>query len=102
MGVNMPARTVIFDSISKHDGTEWRTLEPAEYIQMAGRAGRRQHDKEGTVIILCKNNLPHELTLRDMMMGRPQSLKSQFRLTYGMVSKIQYHSWKDITFINIK
>ncbi|XP_044744519.1 helicase SKI2W [Coccinella septempunctata] len=85
MGVNMPARTVIFDSITKHDGKEWRTLEPAEYIQMAGRAGRRQHDKEGTVIILCKNNLPAETTLKDMMMGRPQSLKSQFRLTYGMV-----------------
>ncbi|XP_045477024.1 helicase SKI2W [Harmonia axyridis] len=85
MGVNMPARTVIFDSITKHDGKEWRNLEPAEYIQMAGRAGRRQHDKEGTVIILCKNNLPSEITLKDMMMGKPQSLKSQFRLTYGMV-----------------
>ena len=57
MGVNMPARTVVFDSIRKHDGKEFRTLLPAEYIQMAGRAGRRGLDTTGTVIILCKNEV---------------------------------------------
>lgn len=41
VGVNMPARTVIFESITKYDGLNWRTLLPSEYIQMAGRAGRR-------------------------------------------------------------
>ncbi|CAH1977541.1 unnamed protein product [Acanthoscelides obtectus] len=86
MGVNMPARTVIFDSIRKHDGKELRDLEPAEYIQMAGRAGRRGLDKEGTVIILCKlGMIPHEDNLKKMMLGKPSSLVSQFRLTYGMV-----------------
>lgn len=39
MGVNMPARTVIFDSVRKHDGICNRDLQPAEYIQMAGRLG---------------------------------------------------------------
>ncbi len=39
MGINMPARTVIFDSLRKHDGTQFRYLETSEYIQMAGRAG---------------------------------------------------------------
>ncbi|KAJ8963290.1 hypothetical protein NQ318_018757 [Aromia moschata] len=38
MGVNMPARTVVFDSVRKHDSKELRDLAPAEYIQMAGRA----------------------------------------------------------------
>ena len=47
MGVNMPARTVVFDNIKKHDGKEFRTLLPAEYIQMAGRAGRRGLDSTG-------------------------------------------------------
>lgn len=41
MGINMPARTVVFDSIKKHDGTKFRLLQTSEYIQMAGRAGRR-------------------------------------------------------------
>jgi replicative superfamily II helicase len=54
MGVNMPARTVVFDNIRKHDGKQFRTLKPAEYIQMAGRAGRRGLDTTGTVILLCK------------------------------------------------
>eukprot|EP00170_Pyropia_yezoensis_P008117 contig_33747_g8144 len=41
MGVNMPARSVVFASLSKHDGRGFRALEPGEYTQMAGRAGRR-------------------------------------------------------------
>jgi len=36
MGVNMPARTVVFDSIRKHDGINFRDLKPAEYIQVWG------------------------------------------------------------------
>lgn len=86
MGVNMPARTVVFDSITKHDGQQRRNLTPAEYIQMAGRAGRRGLDKQGTVIILCKTEVPKMEVLMDMMTGTPSILQSQFRLTYGMVS----------------
>ncbi|CAG9834639.1 unnamed protein product [Diabrotica balteata] len=85
MGVNMPARTVVFDSVRKHDGKELRDLEAAEYTQMAGRAGRRGLDAEGTVIILCKQSVPLEENLKKMMLGKPSSLVSQFRLTYGMV-----------------
>jgi antiviral helicase SKI2 len=45
MGVNMPARTVVFNGFRKHDGREFRDLLPGEYTQMAGRAGRRGLDK---------------------------------------------------------
>lgn len=85
MGVNMPARTVIFDSIQKHDSEKMRDLLPGEYIQMAGRAGRRGLDTTGTVIILCKNDVPEVSDLHRMMMGMPMVLKSQFRVTYSMV-----------------
>lgn len=85
MGVNMPARTVIFDSHRKFDGTESRTLRPAEYTQMAGRAGRRGLDKNGTVILLCKNKIPIEMELRHMILGKPMRLESKFRLTYAMI-----------------
>jgi hypothetical protein len=37
MGVNMPARTVVFSSVRKHDGNSWRDLLPGEYTQMSGR-----------------------------------------------------------------
>ncbi|XP_045502663.1 helicase SKI2W [Colias croceus] len=85
MGVNMPARTVIFDDITKFDGLQSRSLVPAEYIQMAGRAGRRGLDDTGTVIILCKDGVPDQMTLKEMMLGTPQKLSSQFRLTYAMI-----------------
>jgi len=85
MGVNMPARTVVFDSTRKHDGTSFRSLNPAEYIQMAGRAGRRGLDTTGTVILLCKQNVPNILDLKHMMLGKAAKLESQFRLTYSMI-----------------
>ena len=68
MGVNMPARTVVFDSIRKHDGQNFRDLLPSEYIQMAGRAGRRGLDSTGLVILLCKNDVPEFADLYKMMM----------------------------------
>ncbi|XP_035039239.1 helicase SKI2W [Hippoglossus stenolepis] len=85
MGVNMPARTVVFDSIRKHDGTGFRNLLPGEYIQMAGRAGRRGLDATGTVIILCKAGVHDMADLHVMMLGKPTILQSQFRLTYTMI-----------------
>ncbi|KAM9385318.1 superkiller complex protein 2 [Pholidichthys leucotaenia] len=85
MGVNMPARTVVFDSIRKHDGTGFRNLVPGEYIQMAGRAGRRGLDATGTVIILCKAGVHEMADLHVMMLGKPTILHSQFRLTYTMI-----------------
>uniref|UniRef100_A0A671P3I5 Helicase SKI2W-like n=1 Tax=Sinocyclocheilus anshuiensis TaxID=1608454 RepID=A0A671P3I5_9TELE len=85
MGVNMPARTIVFDSIRKHNGTGFRNLLPGEYIQMAGRAGRRGLDATGTVIILCKAGVHDMGDLHAMMLGKPTVLQSQFRLTYTMI-----------------
>nr|KAF6363628.1 Ski2 like RNA helicase [Pipistrellus kuhlii] len=85
MGVNMPARTVVFDSMRKHDGSAFRDLLPGEYVQMAGRAGRRGLDPTGTVILLCKGRVPEMVDLHRMMTGKPSQLQSQFRLTYTMI-----------------
>ncbi|CAI5439776.1 unnamed protein product [Caenorhabditis angaria] len=86
MGVNMPARCVVFDNIVKHDGTEKRVLNPGEYTQMAGRAGRRGLDTTGTVIVLCKENTVHQPdVLKQLMMGSALELKSKFRVTYSML-----------------
>ncbi|XP_071154128.1 superkiller complex protein 2-like [Mytilus edulis] len=85
MGLNMPARTVVFDTARKHDGTGFRDLLPGEYIQMAGRAGRRGLDTTGTVIMLCKGDIPVVSDLQKMMLGKPTKLESQFRLTYSMI-----------------
>ena len=86
MGVNMPARSVVFNSIRKHDGTQFRVLEPGELTQMAGRAGRRGLDDVGTVILCCFGEKPPpEQTLKHMLTGSSTRLQSQFRLTYNMI-----------------
>ncbi|GFR45796.1 hypothetical protein Agub_g7251, partial [Astrephomene gubernaculifera] len=51
MGVNAPTRTVVFHSLRKHDGKNFRYLLPGEYTQMAGRAGRRGLDAVGHVLL---------------------------------------------------
>ncbi len=85
MGVNMPAKSVVFSGTRKHDGHSFRELTPGEYTQMAGRAGRRGLDTTGTVIITSDGELPESATLTTMMLGVPNKLISQFRLTYNMI-----------------
>jgi antiviral helicase SKI2 len=87
MGLNLPTRTVAFSGYRKHDGRNFRDLLPGEYTQMAGRAGRRGLDTVGTVIIVAPgaDEAPPTVRLRQMMLGDPTKLRSQFRLTYNMI-----------------
>ncbi|ONI00017.1 hypothetical protein PRUPE_6G062900 [Prunus persica] len=85
MGVNAPARTVVFDTLRKFDGKEFRQLLPGEYTQMAGRAGRRGLDKIGTVIVMCRDEILEESDLKHVIVGSATRLESQFRLTYIMI-----------------
>ena len=57
MGVNMPAKTVLFTSARKFDGTDNRWISGGEYIQMSGRAGRRGKDDRGLVILMLDQQM---------------------------------------------
>lgn len=87
MGLNLPTRTVVFSGYRKHDGHSFRDLYPGEYTQMAGRAGRRGLDTVGSVIIVPPGGgeAPPVADLQRMILGEPQKLRSQFRLTYNMI-----------------
>ncbi|KAJ4298393.1 Antiviral helicase ski2 [Collariella sp. IMI 366227] len=87
MGLNLPTRTVVFSGYRKHDGHQFRNLLPGEYTQMAGRAGRRGLDPVGSVIIVPPggDEAPPVTDLRQMILGEPSKLRSQFRLTYNMI-----------------
>lgn len=87
MGLNLPTRTVVFSGFRKHDGRAFRELLPGEYTQMAGRAGRRGLDPVGSVIIVNQgtDEAPPAATLKQMILGDPTKLRSQFRLTYNMI-----------------
>jgi len=87
MGLNLPTRTVVFSGFRKYDNKAFRDLLPGEYTQMAGRAGRRGLDKVGYVILVSPGaeESPPAGRLRQMMLGDPTKLRSQFRLTYNMI-----------------
>ena len=87
MGLNLPTRTVVFSGFRKHDGRSFRNLTPGEYTQMAGRAGRRGLDSVGSVVIVStgSDEAPPAAVLKQMILGDPTKLRSQFRLTYNMI-----------------
>ena len=58
-----------------------RTLQPGEYTQMAGRAGRRGKDDRGTCILMLDKKVDKE-ELTNMTCGEGHALKSEFKLTY--------------------
>jgi hypothetical protein len=60
-GINLPARTVVFPSLRKFIKQEARLVTPAEYHQMAGRAGRPQFDDKGLAIALAPEEVTSEL-----------------------------------------
>lgn len=88
IGLNMPARTVVFSGVTKFDGVKQRPLTVGEYIQMSGRAGRRGLDDRGIVIMMIDGKLEPEVA-REMVAGQQDKLNSAFYLGYNMVLNLQ-------------
>ncbi|KAJ7621151.1 rRNA-processing arch domain-containing protein [Roridomyces roridus] len=84
IGLNMPAKTVVFTTTRKFDGREFRNLTSGEYIQMSGRAGRRGLDERGVVIMMCDEKLEPSSAI-NMVKGEADRLDSAFHLGYNMV-----------------
>ncbi|CBK21972.2 uncharacterized protein [Blastocystis hominis] len=84
MGINMPAKTCIFTSLRKFDGETYRMITPGEYIQMSGRAGRRNKDNKGIVIqIVDEAGKADEI--KHILTGKADPLFSSFHLGYNML-----------------
>ncbi|KAK1347586.1 ATP-dependent RNA helicase mtr4 [Hamiltosporidium tvaerminnensis] len=84
IGLNMPAKTVIFTSLYKFDGILKRILSSGEYIQMSGRAGRRGLDDKGIVIVMLGDTIEEEEGVK-LFSGVCDRLDSAFYLSYNMV-----------------
>ncbi|CAG8432887.1 4716_t:CDS:10 [Diversispora eburnea] len=84
MGLNMPAKTVVFCELSKFDGIKPRNITSGEYIQMSGRAGRRGLDPRGFVVMNVDRNISPK-DLQDMFKGDADHLTSAFHLKYHMI-----------------
>ncbi|KAJ9072343.1 ATP-dependent RNA helicase mtr4 [Entomophthora muscae] len=84
IGLNMPAKTVVFTSVRKFDGTALRWVSSGEYIQMSGRAGRRGLDARGIVIMMMDEKIEPAIA-KAMIRGESDPLDSAFHLSYNML-----------------
>ncbi len=101
VGLNMPTKTVVFLGVKKYDDAtdSFRVLRTDEYIQMAGRAGRRGKDKEGTVIYFPDSEPVTTDEMRRMMCGGKARIESRMDFNYDFILKTLHngqHNWLQI------
>lgn len=83
LGINMPARSVIFDELEKFYGAGFRHLTTRDFYQMAGRAGRRGMDERGFVYIRVH---PQDIAypeVQRILYGKTEPMQSQFNAAYA-------------------
>jgi superfamily II RNA helicase len=87
LGIHMPARSVVLQSLTKRTERGFRSLSHNELTQMAGRAGRRGIDTEGKCVIALDARDGVEDVVR-VVDGSPEPIESQFKLGYGSVAML--------------
>jgi ATP-dependent RNA helicase HelY len=83
LGINMPARTVAIERLTKWQGERHELLTPGEYTQLTGRAGRRGIDSRGAAVVLHQPFIPFERII-GLASTRTYPLTSSFRPSYNM------------------
>ncbi len=99
LGINMPARTVIFDTLTKYDGTAVNPLTVREFMQMGGRAGRRGIDTEGDIVIRQDFHDYDEVQplIKRLLGGESEPVTSSFNLSFhAVVNLLDRFSEEDI------
>lgn len=99
LGINMPARAVVLEKLVKWDGRSHVDLKPGEYTQLAGRAGRRGIDDQGTIVSLAHPDLD-PVALSKLAGATSFPLRSAFRPTFNMtvnlIDKMGYTAARDL------
>ena len=96
VGINMPACTVVFDSLEKFDGIGFRYLKTREYHQMAGRAGRRGIDTIGYVYAQIEPAYTDSNEVRGVISHEIEPIESQFNLSYSSILNLYQKYGDDI------
>ena len=87
LGINMPARSVVIEKLTKFTGEAHEKLTPGEYTQLTGRAGRRGIDDVGYGIVLWSPFVPFD-QVASLASTRSYELTSAFRPTYNMAANL--------------
>jgi superfamily II RNA helicase len=91
VGVNMPARTVVFNSIFKFDGKRMGPIKTREHHQMSGRAGRRGIDERGYVYSVVEWPHVRASEIERVIHGSIEPIRSQFNLSYATLLTLWEH-----------
>jgi superfamily II RNA helicase len=91
IGINMPARSVVFTSLRKFDGVTFDYLRTRDYMQMAGRAGRQGIDTMGLVVSFLDERDVQEAPVERLVSGKPEPVESRFRLSYATILHLIEH-----------
>ncbi|HEX7180476.1 MAG TPA: DUF3516 domain-containing protein [Thermoanaerobaculia bacterium] len=118
VGVNIPIRTVLFTKLAKFDGNKTSILSVRDFKQIAGRAGRKGFDDRGSVVAQAPEHIIekrrneasggkkskqvvrgpvkgevswNQETFDKLIQRPPETLKSRFRITHGMVLSLLQH-----------
>ncbi len=83
LGINMPARTVLLEKLTKWNGEGHVPVTPGEYTQLTGRAGRRGIDIEGNAVVMWSPTVD-SATAAGLAATRTYPLRSSFSPTYNM------------------
>jgi ATP-dependent RNA helicase HelY len=87
VGINMPARAVVIEKLSKFTGEHHAFLTPGEFTQLTGRAGRRGIDDEGHAVVLWSPFVRFE-QVAELVTSKSFRLLSAFRPTYNMAANL--------------
>jgi ATP-dependent RNA helicase HelY len=94
LGINMPARSVVIDKLSKWNGETHADVTPGEYTQLTGRAGRRGIDVEGHAVVLWAPDFD-PTAVAGLASTRTYPLRSSFRPSYNMAVNLVHQFGKD-------
>lgn len=87
VGINMPARAVVLDKLTKYNGETHQLLKPSDFSQLTGRAGRRGLDTVGHALTLWNPFVTFE-QVAALVSSRSFVLNSAFRPTYNMAANL--------------
>jgi len=99
LGINMPARSVVLEKLTKWNGSVHAPVTAGEYTQLTGRAGRRGIDTQGHAIVVWHQELDPN-ALAGLASTRTYPLKSSFRPSYNMainlIGKVGTHRAREL------
>lgn len=99
VGVNIPLRTVVFTKLCKYDGDKTKVLTVRDFHQIAGRAGRKGFDSQGSVIVQAPEHVIANKVAQLKAAGDAKKLR---KLKPSKPPERGYAHWDEQTFEKLR